>query len=82
MLALFIIGAGAGVLLGLWCLIRPSRALTIAATVAAVLWLLAYGLVTVLNIANPIGEVVSVLWIAVLGVLGGTWAYRARALST
>lgn len=77
-LALFIVGAAVGALMGLAFLFRPSEGLVGWSTLAGVAWLVAYGAVTLLNITNPIEEVLSVIWIVVFGALGALTAYRWR----
>jgi hypothetical protein len=41
-------------------------------------WLVAFGAITMLNITNPIAEVLSVIWVALFGVAGAAIAYRPR----
>jgi hypothetical protein len=44
--------------------------------VAGAAWLVAFATITVLNITNPIEEVLSLVWILLFGVLGAVTAYR------
>jgi hypothetical protein len=77
-LAVFIIGCVIGVALGLAYLVRPSGRLVPWSNLAGIAWLVAFGVVTMLNITNPIGEVLSVIWVTLFGVAGATAAYRQR----
>ena len=47
-------------------------------TLAGIVWLVAFGAVTMLNITNPIAEVLSVIWVALFGVAGAAAAYWQR----
>jgi hypothetical protein len=78
-LAVFIVGGVIGIVLGLAYLVRPSERLVRWSTLAGVVWLVAFGAITMLNITNPIAEVLSVIWVAVLGVAGAAAAYRPRS---
>jgi hypothetical protein len=75
-LGVFVIGAIAAVVLGLAFLFRPSPGLLMWSNVAGVAWLVAFGTITVLNITNPVEEVLSLVWIVLFGVLGAVAAYR------
>lgn len=77
-LAVFIVGSVIGVVLGLAYLVRPSARLVRWSTLAGVVWLVAFGAVTILNITNPIAEVLSVIWVALLGVAGSAVGYGQR----
>ena len=75
-LGAFIIGAVAAVVLGLAFLFRPSPGLVRWSNVAGAAWLVAFGTITMLNITNPVEEVLSLIWILLFGVLGAVAAYR------
>lgn len=75
-LGAFIIGAVAAVVLGLAFLFRPAPGLVTWSNVAGAAWLVAFGTITVLNITNPVEEVLSLVWILLFGVLGAVTAYR------
>lgn len=75
-LGAFIIGVVAAVVLGLAFLFRPSPGLVTWSNVAGAAWLVAFGTITVLNITNPVEEVLSLVWILLFGVLGAITAYR------
>ena len=77
-LAVFIVGGVVGVVLGLALLVRPSERLARLSTLAGIVWLVAFGAITLLNITNPIAEVLSVIWVALFGVAGAAAAYRQR----
>ena len=77
-LAVFIVGGVVGVVLGLALLVRPSERLARLSTLAGIVWLVAFGAITLLNITNPIAEVLSVIWVALFGVAGAAVAYRPR----
>jgi hypothetical protein len=80
-LTVFIVGCVVGVLLGLVYLIRPSMRLVRWSTLAGIVWLVAFGAVTMLNITNPVAEVLSVVWVALFGVAAAAVAYRQRPSS-
>jgi len=75
-LGAFIIGVVAAVVLGLAFLFRPSHGLVTWSNVAGAAWLVAFGTITVLNITNPVEEVLSLVWILLFGVLGAITAFR------
>ncbi len=75
-LGAFIIGVVAAVVLGLAFLFRPSPGLVTWSNVAGAAWLVAFGTITVLNITNPVEEVLSLVWILLFGVLGAITAFR------
>lgn len=75
-LGAFIIGVVAAVVLGLALLFRPSPGLVRWSNVAGAAWLVAFGTIIVLNITNPLEEVLSLVWILLFGVLGAVTAYR------
>lgn len=77
-LVIFIAGAALGVLLGIGLLLRPSVALIAWASVAGAPWLIAFGVVTALNLSAPLEEWLSVVWVAAFGVLGAAAAYLRR----
>lgn len=79
-LAVFIAGTVGGVLLGLGMLVRPSPGYGSISAVLALAWLVAFGAVTVGNLAAPIEELLSVVWVLAFGVAAGIVAYaRGRA---
>ena len=78
-LAVFVAGAIVGILLGLACFLRPSPVLASLSAIAAIAWVVAFGIVTTMNITNPIYEVVSVVWIALFGGAAGSFGYRMRS---
>jgi hypothetical protein len=75
-LGAFIIGVVAAVALGLAFWFRPSPDLVTRSNVAGAAWLVAFGTIIVLNITNPVEEVLSLVWILLFGVLGAATAYR------
>ena len=81
-LGAFIIGPVAAVVLGLAFLFRPSPGLVTWSNVAGAAWLVAIGTITVLNITNPVEEVLSLIWILLFGVLGAVAAHRSGTHST
>ncbi len=80
-LTVFIVGCAVGVLLGLAYLVRPSERLVRWSTLAGIVWVVAFGAVTMLNVTNPVAEVLSVIWVALFGVAGAAVAYRQRPSS-
>jgi hypothetical protein len=77
-LVTFVAGAALGVLLGVGLLLRPSTALSSWAVLAGPPWVVAFGLVTILNLSTPLEEWLSVVWVAAFGVLGAVAAYLRR----
>ncbi len=78
-LAVFVIGTVAGVALGLGLVLRPSSALRGVSATMGIVWLIAYGVVTILNLGTPPGEWLSVVWIAVFGAAAAAVSYRRRS---
>lgn len=77
-LAVFIVGAVLGVLLGIALLARPQARLTGLAAAMGVLWLVAFGAASVGNLSAPIEELLSVIWVLAFGAAGGLTAYLAE----
>jgi membrane associated rhomboid family serine protease len=75
-LLVFVKGAVAGIVLGAACLVRPSPTTALASTLIALVWLVAFSIVTALNITNPIEEVASVIGVAAFGTLAGALTFR------
>lgn len=77
-LAVFIVGAATGALLGLAMLVRPSPGYGGLSALLAVGWLIAFGAVTIGNLAAPIEELLSVIWVLAFGLIAGIAAYARR----
>lgn len=79
-LAVFVVGAAAGVLLSLAMLLRPSAAYANLSSLLAVAWLIGFGAVTVANLSAPVEELLSVVWVLAFGVAAGIAGYvRGRS---
>ena len=75
-LAVFIAGAIAGAALGLGILRRPSTGLASWSLLLGAAWLIGFGAVTIGNLAAPVEELLSVVWVLAFGLGATLTAYR------
>jgi hypothetical protein len=77
-LAIFIGGAVLAVLLALAMLVRPSAAWVTWSNLLGAAWFVAFGAVILTSLSLPIEELLSVVWVVVLGLAGAVMAHACR----
>jgi hypothetical protein len=71
-------GAVVGLVIGGLLIARPSVGVVGWSNIAGLVWLIAFGGLTVVNLDKPIGQVFGVVWLTVFGVGGALAAYLRR----
>jgi hypothetical protein len=72
------VGGVAGIVIGALLVRRPSADVLRWSNITGIAWLIAYGWVTVTDLDKPVGEWLTVVVIAAIGVAGSLIAYMRR----
>jgi hypothetical protein len=78
-LALAVAGAIVGLVTGALLITRPGPSVVRWSTIAGIAWLIAFGSLTIVEIAAQMGYVLSTLVLTAFGVAGALVAYGRRA---